>query len=70
MSHLNLPLSDKSVQKYLDHLSDAYRKHSWNENNFSKIINVRSIANSLEERINIKEDLKQLQDLENKNQHG
>ncbi|KAK2575604.1 hypothetical protein KPH14_011310 [Odynerus spinipes] len=63
MSHLNLPLSDKSVQKYLDHLSDAYRKHSWNENNFSKIINVRSIANSLEERINIKEDLKQLQDL-------
>ncbi|KAL2728748.1 hypothetical protein V1478_006380 [Vespula squamosa] len=62
-SRLNLPLSDSSIRKYLDYLSDAYQSNQWEENNFSKMINIRSITDMLEERINIMENVKYLQEL-------
>ncbi|XP_043672471.1 peptide chain release factor 1-like, mitochondrial [Vespula pensylvanica] len=62
-SRLNLPLSDNSIRKYLDYLSDVYQNDQWKENNFVKMINIRSMAGMLEERINIMENVKYLQDI-------
>lgn len=62
-SRLNLPLSDKSIRKYLDYLSDTYQSDRWKDNNFVKMIDIRSVAGILEDRINIKENVKYLEDL-------
>ncbi|XP_035732854.1 peptide chain release factor 1-like, mitochondrial isoform X1 [Vespa mandarinia] len=62
-SRLNLPLSDNSVKKYLDYLSDTYQSNQWKENNFVKMIDIKSVAVTLEDRINIKENVKYLKDL-------
>ncbi|XP_047356789.1 peptide chain release factor 1-like, mitochondrial isoform X2 [Vespa velutina] len=62
-SRLNLPLSDNSIKKYLDYLSDTYQSNQWKENNFVKMIDIKSVASTLEDRINIKENVKYLEDL-------
>lgn len=47
----------------MDYLSDVYQQNSWKENDFSKMIDIKSVAKILDERINIREDVKHLQDL-------
>ncbi|KAI4487597.1 hypothetical protein M0804_005746 [Polistes exclamans] len=60
---LNLPISNNSIRKYLDYLSDVYKSNRWKENNLFQIIDVRSMSDILNERINIIENIKNLQEL-------
>ncbi|XP_043503025.1 peptide chain release factor 1-like, mitochondrial [Polistes fuscatus] len=62
-SRLNLPISDNSIRKYLDYLSDVYKSNRWKENNLFQMIDVRSMSDILNERINIIENIQNLQEL-------